>query len=354
MGVGHAAASGTRLGPLPPGDYRIAATIHQYREATGSLDLLCAAREPAAFRVFAQPGPVDFGLVVEYHHAGLDQYFITQDTREQALLDAGGAWQRAGQTFAACLPGGSDGRGFPVMREYDTSPAGIGAHFFSYGEWPLVYRPEWITETGNAFEIEVPSWPAETCRAGSMVVYRPWNARRGSGHRYVADAGAKAAMAAQGWVAEGTGRIRCTCVRRCRNDARVGPRGVAARGIPASRRSTRVAHGLHCVRYELSRSTFSAFEMTFRSSLCHNELHVTHWRPSMASVTAPKPSRVKVSEHRARLRAQGLRPIQIWVPDMRAPSFRTEAHRQSLAVAASARAGDDQAFIDAVSDRGDE
>jgi hypothetical protein len=44
-----------------------------------------------------------------------------------------------------------------------------------------------------------------------------------------------------------------------------------------------------------------------------------------------------------------LRPIQIWVPDVRAPSFRSEAHRQSLAVAASAHAREDQAFIDAVS-----
>ena len=74
----------------------------------------------------------------------------------------------------------------------------------------------------------------------------------------------------------------------------------------------------------------------------------------MASANAPKPSRVKVRKYRARLRAQGLRPIQIWVPDVRAPSFRSEAHRQSLAVAASAHAGDDQAFIDAVSDRGGE
>jgi hypothetical protein len=52
----------------------------------------------------------------------------------------------------------------------------------------------------------------------------------------------------------------------------------------------------------------------------------------MASVSKPKPSRVKVREHRERLRSQGLRPIQIWVPDVRAPSFRSEAHRQSLAV----------------------
>ena len=69
----------------------------------------------------------------------------------------------------------------------------------------------------------------------------------------------------------------------------------------------------------------------------------------MASAPKPKPSRVKVREHRERLRRQGLRPIQIWVPDVRAPAFRSEARRQSLAVAASPRANEDQAFIDAVS-----
>jgi hypothetical protein len=58
---------------------------------------------------------------------------------------------------------------------------------------------------------------------------------------------------------------------------------------------------------------------------------------------------VKVQEHRERLRAQGLRPIQIWVPDVRATSFRSEAHRQSAAVAASTHAAEDQAFIDAIS-----
>jgi Protein of unknown function (DUF3018) len=74
----------------------------------------------------------------------------------------------------------------------------------------------------------------------------------------------------------------------------------------------------------------------------------------MAQARGAKPTRVKVREHRERLRAQGLRPIQIWVPDVRASSFRSEAHRQSLAVAASARASEDQAFIDAVSSLDDE
>ena len=58
---------------------------------------------------------------------------------------------------------------------------------------------------------------------------------------------------------------------------------------------------------------------------------------------------MRVREHRRRLRAQGLRPIQIWVPDVRSPEFELEARRQSAAVAASEHAADDQAFIDAVS-----
>lgn len=69
----------------------------------------------------------------------------------------------------------------------------------------------------------------------------------------------------------------------------------------------------------------------------------------MATSSKPKSSRVKVREHRERLRRQGLRPIQIWVPDVRAPEFRLEAHRQSLAVAHSSAAPADQAYIDAVS-----
>jgi hypothetical protein len=72
----------------------------------------------------------------------------------------------------------------------------------------------------------------------------------------------------------------------------------------------------------------------------------------MATQPRSKSSRDKVRAHRARLRQQGLRPIQIWVPDMRSPAFVTEARRQSLAVARSPHAKEDQAFIDAVSDWG--
>ena len=57
----------------------------------------------------------------------------------------------------------------------------------------------------------------------------------------------------------------------------------------------------------------------------------------------------RVQKHRAALRAAGLRPIQIWVPDVRSRAFAAKARRQSLAVARSSHAREDQDFIDAIS-----
>jgi hypothetical protein len=61
-------------------------------------------------------------------------------------------------------------------------------------------------------------------------------------------------------------------------------------------------------------------------------------------------SRDKVRAHRARLRRRGLRPIQIWVPDVRSRTFAREAQRQSALVAAAVSEIEDQAFVDTISE----
>ena len=43
-----------------------------------------------------------------------------------------------------------------------------------------------------------------------------------------------------------------------------------------------------------------------------------------------EPVKRRVTRHRDKLRASGLRPLQIWVPDTRSPGFATEARRQSM------------------------
>jgi len=63
-------------------------------------------------------------------------------------------------------------------------------------------------------------------------------------------------------------------------------------------------------------------------------------------MAVPVSERVRV--RRANLRAAGLRPLQIWVPDTRRPGFAEECRRQSrMAAAADASDGDLHDFMDA-------
>jgi hypothetical protein len=61
----------------------------------------------------------------------------------------------------------------------------------------------------------------------------------------------------------------------------------------------------------------------------------------------PKTAVRKMKSYRARLRAAGLRPIQIWVPDTRAPRLVREARRQSLRVRGRKSEREALDFIDA-------
>jgi Protein of unknown function (DUF3018) len=57
--------------------------------------------------------------------------------------------------------------------------------------------------------------------------------------------------------------------------------------------------------------------------------------------------RNSVTRRRDKLRAMGLRPVQIWVPDTRAPGFAKEARRQSRLVGQVPESRDAQAWITA-------
>lgn len=55
----------------------------------------------------------------------------------------------------------------------------------------------------------------------------------------------------------------------------------------------------------------------------------------------------RMKQYRDRLRAAGLRPIQLWVPDTRAPGFAEECRRQSSALAHDAAEAEVADFIEA-------
>ena len=62
------------------------------------------------------------------------------------------------------------------------------------------------------------------------------------------------------------------------------------------------------------------------------------------------PTTERVQKHRQALRASGLRPVQIWVPDTRRPGFAEECRRQSLIIAASAEEKELQDWLMQVAD----
>ena len=57
-------------------------------------------------------------------------------------------------------------------------------------------------------------------------------------------------------------------------------------------------------------------------------------------------ARQTASRYRARMRAQGLRPVQLWVPDTRSPKFAAECRGQSRSIARSPES-DVESFLEA-------
>jgi hypothetical protein len=61
----------------------------------------------------------------------------------------------------------------------------------------------------------------------------------------------------------------------------------------------------------------------------------------------PSNTATRVQKHRLSLRGAGLRPIQLWVPDIQAPGFIEDCRRQSALVAAADRADNElMSFLD--------
>jgi hypothetical protein len=153
------------------------------------------------------PAPAAARLV-EFHHAGLDHYFVSADPAEIALLDAGttAGWTRTGQGFNVWLTAASGAS--PVCRFYLPPPYG-DSHFYSASpaECAEVRArfPGFAYESPSVFFAGLPASATGACPPGAVPIYRLWNQRSDSNHRYTADPLVKAQMLAKGYVAEGYG-----------------------------------------------------------------------------------------------------------------------------------------------------
>jgi hypothetical protein len=151
-------------------------------------------------------------FAVEYYHAALDHYFMTADPAEMEALDTGrfAGWQRTGMGFNVFDPADTSGMGVPVCRFYGSPAYGLDTHFYSgsAGEcadtqrnWPA----QWTLESTNVFRIAMPNMMSGACPAGTLPVFRTWNRRADSNHRYTMDQAVQMGMMGRGGMAEGYG-----------------------------------------------------------------------------------------------------------------------------------------------------
>lgn len=145
--------------------------------------------------------------VVEFYNKGQDHYFMTWIANEIAILDAGvtiKGWARTGYSFNA-YPTVVNGTS-PVCRFY--IPPGLGdSHFYGRGTQECndtaAQLASFVNEDPTFMFMFLPT--AGTCPAKTTEVFRVFDNRPDTNHRYMTDTNVRAQMVALGWIAEGDG-----------------------------------------------------------------------------------------------------------------------------------------------------
>ena len=154
---------------------------------------------------------------IEYYNAGLDHYFISSLQPDIDALDSGRipGWVRTGQSFRVFATAAASATPVsPVCRFY-IPPAHGNSHFFSASPQECAAVAAkigtdpnysgYILEAPNAFYAGLPDTGTGSCPPGWIPVFRLWNQRADSNHRYTADPALKALMITKSYVPEGYG-----------------------------------------------------------------------------------------------------------------------------------------------------
>ena len=155
--------------------------------------------------------------VVEFYNQALDHYFVSPLAPDIDALDTGKfeGWSRTGLTYYAYPTLAAGGAGVNPVCRFFIPPQHGNSHFFSASPAECAVVIEkigtdpsfsgYILETPNAFYIALPDTTSGACPAGTVPVYRLWNQRFDSNHRFTIDTVVKAQMVARGYFAEGYG-----------------------------------------------------------------------------------------------------------------------------------------------------
>jgi hypothetical protein len=154
-----------------------------------------------------EPGTAQPVTVVEFYRAVSDHYFITIAADEIAALDTGlfPGWARTGLTFKAYAVAQA---GYsPICRFYLPPPA--DSHFYSASPQECAAvaasNPSFILESTSVMQLAQPNPISGSCQPGTQPVYRVWNRRPDTNHRYTTSLAVRDQMVNKGYVPEGSG-----------------------------------------------------------------------------------------------------------------------------------------------------
>ena len=212
-GVGRAKYANGDLVPMPlPAQTPPWVVANALAITPNGSDLYAGMQWGGVYKLALDPAPK---VVVEYHLANADHYFITAEPAEQAAVDGGaaGPFLRTGGVFRA---GGST----PVCRFFgntNINPAtgafyGPNSHFYTADAAECALLKSLFAANAKAWNFESNDFlttpaAAGQCPANMAPVYRAYNNGFALGvdsnHRITADPAAYQAQVAAGWIGEG-------------------------------------------------------------------------------------------------------------------------------------------------------
>lgn len=182
------------LGEVFPGT----GTAHEVALGASVLDLRLAEG-------YEDVAPV---AAVEFHNAALDHYFVSTRADDIEALDSGRfrGWARTGQSFGA----------YPVFMENKSAvcrfylpPAHGDSHFLSASANECrdvsARFAQFVLEADDVMYVTLPDTASGACPPATEPVYRLWNGRPDTNHRYTTQRTTRQQMLAAGWQSEGYG-----------------------------------------------------------------------------------------------------------------------------------------------------
>ncbi len=156
----------------------------------------------------------DFVAALPLFDAVLDQYFVTADPGELAVLErpgsVNGGWYGSDGWFHVYPAGWNATPTVPVCRFYGLPEAGLDSHVLSANPEEcaaLERHADWVLESREVFRVELPDPASGACAGGHAPVFRLWNGRRDSGHVLSTNRGLRDSLVKRGYVPEGWGPL---------------------------------------------------------------------------------------------------------------------------------------------------